>query len=171
MQAKPKVADYPFTTLHPTVGVVNFRDNRTMTVADIPGLVEGAHADRGLGHEFLRHIERTKVLLYVIDASGGAGAGGGADPVADLRTLQAELRLYDPALVTRPSLVVANKTDLPRAAEGVRRLRQATLLPVVEASALVGRGVGDVVNALRFLVDQTAKQEEEERRLLVSTAT
>jgi len=137
------------------VGVVNFGDGGALTVADIPGLIEGAHLDRGLGHEFLRHIERTRVLLYVIDACGDGGGSG--DPAADLRALQHELRMYDGALPRRPSLVVANKCDLPRGREGAARLRRATSLPVLEASALTRDGVAGVANALRWLLDAQAR--------------
>lgn len=153
MQAKPKVADYPFTTLHPTVGVVNFNDTARVTVADIPGLIEGAHANRGLGHEFLRHIQRTRALLYVIDASGQGG-----DPVHDLRTLQTELALYDENLPRRPSLIIANKMDLPTAAAGARRLRAATSLPVLEVSTFTRHNVGLVANSLRWLLDAHDRQ-------------
>lgn len=153
LQAKPKVADYPFTTLHPHVGICRFQDGTTLSVADIPGLIEGAHADRGLGHAFLRHIERVKVLLYVIDASGR-----NPDPAGDLKALQRELRLYDPALPLRPSVVLANKIDAPGAAAGVAALRAATALPVLEASALVGLNIPHAMNSLRWVWDAAEKQ-------------
>lgn len=128
-----------------------------MTIADIPGLIEGAHANRGLGHTFLRHIERTKLLVYIIDASGAS-----SDPVSDLLTLQSELRLYDPILLRRPSIVVANKMDLPAAAAGVARLRAATSLPVLEASALARTNIPLVVNSLRWLLEAANKQAKTE---------
>jgi Obg family GTPase CgtA len=156
-KAKPRVAAYPFTTLHPTVGVLNYGDGGTLTVADIPGLIEGAHLDRGLGHEFLRHIERTRVLLFVVDACGDGGGSG--DPARDLRALQHELRMYDPALPRRPSLVVANKCDLPRGRAGAAALRAATSLPVLEASALTRAGAAGVANALRWLLEARARLE------------
>jgi GTPase len=106
--AKPTVAAYAFTTLHPSVGVVEYSDLERVTVADIPGLIDGAHENRGLGHDFLKHIERTKVLLYVVDAAGTEGR----DPATDLRHLINELRLYDEELLTKPALVFANKHDL-----------------------------------------------------------
>ncbi len=155
-QAKPKVAEYPFTTLHPHVGVVAFRDGASLTVADIPGLIEGAHADRGLGHEFLRHIERTRVLAYVVDVSPANG-----DPGGDLAALQAELALYSPALPARPSIVVANKVDAPGARAGVAKLRAATRLPVLEVSAVERTGVGPAVEALRWLLAEAARDREE----------
>ena len=134
------------------MGVCGFADGGALKVADIPGLIEGAHEDRGLGHEFLRHIERTRVLCYVVDASAA-----NADPAGDLASLQEELRLYDAALPRRPALVVANKADLPGAAAGAARLRAATRMPVLEVSALRRRGGGEVVEALRWLAVAAAR--------------
>ena len=111
-RAQPKVASYPFTTLHPTVGRVEFTDAASLTVADLPGLIEGAHANKGLGHEFLRHIERTKVLLYVLDGVGSAEGLVNEAPVEVLRKLKNELERYCPGLSRRPSLVWLNKADL-----------------------------------------------------------
>ena len=139
--AHPKVAPYPFTTLNPVVGVVELGGYRRATVADIPGLIEGAHNNRGLGHEFLRHIERCKLLLFVIDMAGSEGR----DPVEDFRTLRKELKLYDPALAARPFAVVANKMDLPEAASHLRqfkaKVRKANVLPVC---ANKGEGIEQV---------------------------
>jgi len=167
-RAKPKVADYPFTTLHPSVGVLHYADAFTLTIADIPGLIEGASEDRGLGHEFLRHIERCAVLLYVVDAVGGGGGSG--DPAADLRALQHELRQYDPGLPRRPSIVVANKCDCPGGREAAARLRTATTLPVIAASALTREGLGDVVGALRWLVQAHTRLAKEEADALLRDA-
>ena len=123
-------APYAFTTLNPVVGVVGLGGYRRATVADIPGLIEGAHNNKGLGHEFLRHIERCKLLLFVIDMAGSEGR----DPIEDFRTLRRELKLYDPALAARPFAVVANKMDLPEAADHLRefkaKFRKATVMPV-----------------------------------------
>ncbi len=118
-EAKPKVASYPFTTLQPTVGVVEFPGFRRCTVADIPGLIEGAHANRGLGHEFLRHITRCRVLLFVIDIAGVDGR----DPVSDLEILRREIKEYDEELARFPWQVVANKIDLPSAAANLNAFR------------------------------------------------
>lgn len=118
--AHPKVAAYPFTTLHPMVGVMDFPGFRRATVADIPGLIEGAHRDVGLGHDFLRHIVRCRTLLLVVDAAGSEGR----DPVEDARKIREELRLYDPLLARRPWALVANKMDLPGAEDNVPRLMQ-----------------------------------------------
>jgi GTPase len=143
--AHPKVAPYPFTTLNPIVGVVELGGYRRATVADIPGLIEGAHENKGLGHEFLRHIERCKLLLYVLDMAGSEGR----DPVGDFRTLREELKLYDPRLAGRMSAVIANKMDLPDAAANLRRFRakfrKAQVTPV---SAANGEGIENVKELL-----------------------
>lgn len=149
--AHPKVAPYPFTTLHPVVGVVEYPDFRRLTVADIPGLIEGAHENRGLGHEFLRHVVRCPLLLFVLDMAGSEGR----DPVADFKTLRAELDLYDPTLSARPWAVVANKMDLESAPENLKRfkrsVRKATILPI---SAEAGEGIGELK---AWLADQLSE--------------
>jgi GTP-binding protein len=136
--ARPKVAPYPFTTLHPIVGVMDLPGYRHVTIADIPGLIEGAHRGVGLGHEFLRHITRCPLLIFVIDAAGSEGRG----PIQDLQNLRKEIDCYDPALSSRPWLVVANKIDLPGASENLELLREKfpknTIVPV---SALTGEGI------------------------------
>lgn len=112
-QARPKVAPYPFTTLNPVIGTVEYEDFRKVFVADIPGLIEGAHEGVGLGHDFLRHIERTRILVFVLDMAGVDGR----HPVEDYRSLRRELALYREELLERPYLVVANKMDLPESKE------------------------------------------------------
>src|SRR5881398_2937373 len=116
--ARPKVAAYPFTTLHPIVGVIEFPGYRRGTVADIPGLIKGAHLGLGLGHEFLRHITRCHLLIFVVDIAGSEGR----NPVEDLQNLRRELDLYDRTLSSRPWLVVANKMDLPNTEENLKAL-------------------------------------------------
>ncbi|MEO7166824.1 MAG: GTPase ObgE [Chthoniobacterales bacterium] len=118
--AHPKVAAYPFTTLHPMIGVVDFDDYRRATVADVPGLIEGAHRNLGLGHAFLRHITRCRLLLFVLDMAGSEGR----NPIEDLQHLRREIDLYDSRLSQRPWRVVANKMDLPEAAENLAAFRQ-----------------------------------------------
>lgn len=118
--AHPKVASYPFTTLHPMIGVVEFDDYRRATVADIPGLIEGAHKNLGLGHAFLRHITRCRLLLFVLDMAGSEGR----NPIEDLQHLRREIDLYDARLSLRPWWIVANKMDLPGAAENLAGLRR-----------------------------------------------
>src|SRR5438445_117921 len=105
--AQPKIADYPFTTLTPNLGVVRLTDDRSFVVADVPGLIEGAHRGLGLGHQFLRHLERTKVLVHLVDVSGATGR----NPVDDFETVRAELTLFDPAFAAKPQIVAANKVD------------------------------------------------------------
>ncbi len=117
--AQPKVAAYPFTTLHPMVGVMEFSEYRRATMADIPGLIEGAHRNVGLGHEFLRHIMRCRLLLFVLDMAGSEGR----NPVDDFASLRTELKLYDAGLPERAALIVANKMDLPESAEYLKQFQ------------------------------------------------
>src|SRR4030095_7349009 len=106
--ARSKIAPYPFTTLHPVIGVVDLDEYRRATVADIPGLIEGAHRNLGLGHDFLRHITRCRVLLFVLDMAGSEGRS----PISDLESLRREINLYDPRLSLRPMICVGNKIAL-----------------------------------------------------------
>ncbi|MEW6770221.1 MAG: GTPase ObgE [Bacillota bacterium] len=136
--ARPKIADYPFTTLEPCLGVVRVGEGESFVLADLPGLIEGAHAGAGLGHKFLRHIERTRLLIHVVDAAGTAGR----DPVADFAVINRELALYSPELAARPQVVAANKMDLPESRPKLERLRVA--LPgyeVFPVSAATGEGL------------------------------
>jgi GTP-binding protein len=151
--ARPKVADYPFTTLHPNLGVVRIGSEQSFVIADIPGLIEGAADGAGLGHQFLRHLSRTRLLLHVVD--GGNLTGG--DPVHDVRAIVAELRKYDERLHRKPRWLVLNKIDLVEpAARGAlvatfrRRLR--TRAPVFAISAATGEGCAELVAEIaRFL--------------------
>ena len=136
--ARPKIASYPFTTLEPMVGVMEFPGFRRATVADIPGLIEGAHENIGLGHEFLRHIMRCRVLLFVVDTAGSEGR----DPVEDIRLLRKEIGLYDKDLVQRPWMIAANKMDLPEAKAGLSALRRSFRgREIVPISAGEGEGI------------------------------
>ena len=117
--ARPKIADYPFTTLVPNLGMVHC-DDRSFVVADVPGLIEGAAQGKGLGHEFLRHVERTALLLHVVDLSGGFE---GRDPVEDYKIINQELEAYAPELASRPRIVIGNKADLPGTEDALQRLR------------------------------------------------
>ncbi len=119
--ARPKIADYHFTTLTPNLGVVSLGDERQFVLADLPGLIEGAHVGLGLGHEFLRHIERTRVLIHVVDM----GTQEERDPIADFEAINRELSMYDPKLSVRPQIVAANKMDLPGANERLQRFIDA----------------------------------------------
>jgi GTPase len=136
--ARPKVAAYPFTTLHPIVGVMEFPGYRRATLADIPGLIEGAHRGLGLGHEFLRHITRCGILVFVVDIAGSEGRS----PVEDLQNLRREIDLYDPTLSARPWLVIANKMDLPNAEENLRALRaRFPKISIIPTSAVKAEGI------------------------------
>ncbi|HJY54048.1 MAG TPA: GTPase ObgE [Candidatus Udaeobacter sp.] len=136
--ARPKVAAYPFTTLHPIVGVIEFPGYRRATVADIPGLIEGAHRGLGLGHEFLRHITRCRVLIFVVDVA----ASEGRPPVQDLQNLRREIDLYDPTLSSRAWFVVANKMDLPGAKENLKALEDRfPKVRILPTSAAKGEGI------------------------------
>lgn len=143
--ARPKVAAYPFTTLHPIVGVIEFPGYRRATIADIPGLIEGAHRGLGLGHEFLRHITRCRVLLFVIDVAGSEGR----NPVEDLQNLRREIDLYDPALSSRPWLVLANKMDLPEAKKNLEAVQERfPKTKIIPTSAAKGEGMDALKEAL-----------------------
>jgi GTP-binding protein len=148
--ARPKIADYPFTTLTPNLGVVSLSDDRSFVVADVPGLIEGAHRGLGLGHRFLRHLERTKVLVHLVDVSGETGR----DPVEDLETLRRELELFDATLAAKPQVVAANKIDAVDATDGAPAIaalakHAADLgLPFFRISAVTGAGVPELLEAL-----------------------
>src|SRR5437867_13165502 len=147
--ARPKIADYPFTTLTPNLGVVRLSEDRSFVVADVPGLIEGAHRGLGLGHQFLRHLERTKVLVHLVDVSGASGR----DPVEDLDILRRELELFQPTLAAKPQIVVANKIDAigPEQYDAVKALkrRAATLeLPFLQISAATGQGIPELLEAM-----------------------
>lgn len=143
--ARPKIAPYPFTTLSPNVGIIIYDDFHRVRVADIPGLIEGAHEGRGLGHEFLRHIERCGLLLVLLDMAGTDNR----DPREDYRQLLTELQLHDPKLLQKPRLVVANKMDLPAAKKNLAALKRSLKIKPVPISALTGDGVDKLKLAIR----------------------
>jgi GTP-binding protein len=143
--ARPRVAAYPFTTLHPIIGVAEFSGYRRATIADIPGLIEGAHRGLGLGHEFLRHITRCRIFLFVVDVAGSEGR----NPVEDLQQLRKELDLYDPLLSQRPWFVIANKMDLPGVEENLDALRKKVpRIDIVPVSAAKGEGIEELKKKL-----------------------
>lgn len=153
--ARPKIADYPFTTLEPHLGVVDLGDFRTFVIADIPGLIEGAHAGAGLGDRFLRHIERTKLLLHLVDVSSLSGR----DAVADYETVNRELASYNPELATRPQFVVATKIDALDEVERLESLKQqaqADGKPFFAISSATGAGVCELTNAVSAKLDELA---------------
>ena len=148
----PKIASYPFTTLRPLVGYVNYSDGSHVSVADIPGIISGAHENLCLGLSFLRHIQRTKVLTYVIDVSSTD-----YPPNVAYREIQKELLHYDEELLKKPSFVVANKIDEEGAENGLRLLRSVTKLPIVPISAKKGESVDKVAEMLRRVCSFASK--------------
>lgn len=150
--ARPKVADYPFTTLVPNLGVARATSGQSFVAADVPGLIEGASEGKGLGHQFLRHIERTALIMHVIDVTGGYE---GRDVIEDYTTINAELAAYASELAVRPQVVVANKCDLPGCEEAVERLRAAAEADGREffaVSAATGLGLDALVNRVAAMV-------------------
>jgi GTP-binding protein len=165
--ARPKIGDYPFTTLTPNLGVVRLSDDRSFVVADVPGLIEGAHRGLGLGHQFLRHLERTKVLVHLVDVSGATGR----EPVADLDTVRQELVLFDPELAAKPQLVAANKIDAlddETRAAGVEARARELDLPFFRISGVTGAGVPALLEAAWRLL---AEAREAERAAVDMAAT
>lgn len=155
-RAKPKIADYPFTTLHPQLGVVGI-DEREFVMADIPGLIEGAHTGAGLGHRFLGHVERCRVNLHLVD-------GTGEDVAQAYRTIRAELAAYSPALTDKPELVALNKADAlspELLAESKAALEAACGKPVMVVSGATGQGVREVLRHLLQIIDEATAQEAE----------
>jgi GTP-binding protein len=148
-KARPKAAAYPFTTLHPQIGVIEYppdrKGERRLLLADVPGLIEGAHENRGLGHRFLRHIERCALLIFLIDMA----ATDARDPREDYKHLLNELELYDEKLLAKPRLVVANKMDVPAAAAQLAKFRKRfPKVPVQEISCLTGQGLEELKKEL-----------------------
>ncbi len=144
--AKPKIAAYPFTTLTPNLGVVALSGDRDFVVADVPGLIEGAHEGHGLGHQFLRHIERTKVIIHLVDVSSASGR----DAVEDFDTIRKELKLYNPELLKKPHLVAANKIDAvddPKRVIALEKRAKKLKLKFFEISAVAGTGVKELIEA------------------------
>jgi GTP-binding protein len=152
-QARPKIANYPFTTLFPNLGVVYVEEGVSFVMADIPGLIEGAAEGAGLGHDFLRHIDRCRLIVQVVDASGSEGR----DPVDDFQSIGAELKQYSPELAERPRMVVANKTDLIEDRDAIDRLKarvEALGYPFFEMSAAGRVGVKELVRAVAGRLSQ-----------------
>lgn len=158
--AKPKIASYPFTTLAPNLGVVRLDAERNFVVADLPGLIDGAHEGTGLGHDFLRHIERTKVLIHVIDAA----AVDGRAPIQDYEQINSELELYNPRLIRLPQLIALNKTDLPESQANLAELKayfgKRRVFPI---SALTGEGIPPLLRAAYHLLDRINQRLRERR--------
>jgi len=156
---RPKIADYPFTTLVPNLGVVGYGEGKSFVVADIPGLIEGAHQGHGLGHKFLRHVTRTSLLIHLLDASNIDEE----DPLARWKTVNRELELFDPELGQKPQVVVANKIDLPAAKNNAKLLAQKlpkSYQPLLSISAATTEGVRALVQYVGTKLEETKQQGE-----------
>ncbi|GAB2560543.1 GTPase ObgE [Gracilibacillus alcaliphilus] len=166
--ARPKIADYHFTTLSPNLGVVDTADQRSFVLADLPGLIEGAHEGVGLGHQFLRHVERTRVILHVIDMA----ATEGRDPYQDFITINKELAEYDSTLLERPMIIAANKMDLPEAEEQLAFFKEQLEedYPIYPISTITRAGIRDLLFAVADQLDAIPKNtkpvEEQEDRVV-----
>ncbi len=166
-RARPRIADYPFTTLTPNLGVVGYRGEKSFVVADIPGLIEGAHAGAGLGHQFLRHVERCRVLVHLVDP---LAPGEGRSPLADHQAVNRELRLYSPVLAEKPQVVALTKMDLPEARQRFAEFRRAFARkrgrpPVLAISAVAGEGLDELLDAVaRILYGEKAGSSRASRK-------
>ncbi len=168
-RARPKIADYPFTTLVPNLGVVSWRGEKSFVVADIPGLIEGAHEGAGLGHQFLRHVERCRVLVHLVE---GFNAEPGREPRADLAAIDRELELHSPELAKKPQVIAVTKVDVPEARAGGEKLakllgRRKKPMKVHLISAVTGEGIDELVDAMgRAVFKQAAPRPEGRGRKL-----
>ena len=151
--SKPKIADYPFTTLKPNLGVVKTSDNRSFVVADLPGLIEGASLGHGLGDKFLKHIERTRVIAHIIDMSGYTN-----NPYQDYITINKELENFDKSLMNKPQIIIANKMDMPSSKENLKQFRQKVDKKIYEMSAINGEGINQIILKLADMLDEIPKE-------------
>jgi GTP-binding protein len=157
-RARPEIAPYPFTTKHPNLGRVQVDFERSFIMADIPGLIEGAHAGAGLGHEFLRHIQRAGILVHLVEPE----PLDGTDPVANYRAIRDELVRYDEKLGQRPEIIAVTKADLPSAPAARDRLAAELGRPVLLTSAVTGQGLNELIAAVMRTLDD--KREEDEQK-------
>ena len=151
--SKPKIADYPFTTLKPNLGVVKTSDNRSFVVADLPGLIKGASLGHGLGDKFLKHTQRTRVIAHIIDMSGYTN-----EPYNDYITINKELENFDKSLIQKPQIIIANKMDMPDAKENLEKFKQKVDKEVYEMSAINGEGIDKIILKLADMLDQIPKE-------------
>jgi len=158
--AHPRIASYPFTTLQPHLGIVETGDYRRFTVADLPGLIRGAHEGKGLGDEFLKHVERTRMLVHLVDAA----PGDGSDPVQAYRAVQEELRLHSAELARKPEIIVASKMDLHGAERGLERLEGALKARTLPISTVTGRGVRQLLGRIVHVLEEIKSRPPEEPR-------
>jgi GTP-binding protein len=152
-QAHPEIADYPFTTKHPNLGVVSVGGERVFVLADLPGLIEGAHAGIGLGHEFLRHVERTRVLVHLVEPQ----SADGSDPLANYRKIRRELELYSAGLATKPEIVAVTKSELTGSEEVRDRLSQELGQEVLGISAVTGQGLAQLVGRVAEVLHEVSE--------------
>jgi GTP-binding protein len=150
-RARPEIADYPFTTKIPHLGIVQIDMDRTLVMADIPGLIEGAHAGAGLGHEFLRHVERTRVLVHLVEPA----PVDGSDPLENYRTIRGELEQYDVDLASRPELIAVSKGELPDAEEIRRQLAEETGREVLRFSSVTGEGLSTLMSRTYAMLQES----------------
>lgn len=153
-QARPKIAPFPFTTLHPVLGAVELPDGRPVVLVDVPGLIEGAHKGKGLGLDFLRHIERTRLLIHLLDMAGVDGR----DPVEDFQALRKELEAYRKDLAGKPVILVANKMDLPEAKKNLARFKKETKTRPLSISAQTGEGVPELLEKISVHMKKLGKK-------------
>ena len=151
--SKPKIADYPFTTLKPNLGVVKTSDNRSFVVADLPGLIEGASLGHGLGDRFLKHIERTRVIAHIIDMSGYTN-----DPYKDYTTINKELENFDKSLMQKPQIIIANKMDMPSSQENLKIFKEKVNKEIFEMSAINGEGINKILLKIADMLDSIPKE-------------
>lgn len=162
--ANPKIASYHFTTLSPNLGVVKTKDNYSFTVADLPGLIEGASTGVGLGHKFLKHIERTKIIAHVIDMSGSENR----DPYEDYLVIRNELKEFSDKLINKEEIIIANKMDLENSKENLKIFKSKVNKKIFEISALNNTGLDDVINKLSILVKNTKEEELYDKDIIES---
>lgn len=155
-QARPEIADYPFTTKHPNLGMVTFGDDQRFVLADLPGLIEGAHAGVGLGHEFLRHVERTRVLVHLVEPF----PPDNADPLQNYRTVRQELELHSAELAGKPEVVAVSKAELPGSEKVRLCLEKELSRPVLAISAVTGQGLAQLVGEVARLLIEARRLEE-----------
>lgn len=151
--SKPKIADYPFTTLKPNLGVVKTSDNRSFVVADLPGLIEGASLGHGLGDKFLKHTQRTRVIAHIIDMSGYTN-----DPYNDYITINKELERFDKPLIKKPQIIIANKMDMPLSKENLKKFKEKVNKEIYEMSAINGNGIEKILLKLADMLDEIPKE-------------
>ena len=158
-RATPEIADYPFTTKYPNLGLVTLGGDRGFVLADLPGLIEGAHSGIGLGHEFLRHVDRTRVLVHLVEPF----PTDGGDPLSNYRIIRKELELYNATLALKPEFIAVSKSELTDSQEVRERLMRETGSPIFGISAVTGQGLPQLINAVVARLDELKKEEQERK--------